>query len=209
MSTSVISANRPAWRDWIGVVASIGCAIHCAAMPFVIAYLPGLGLSFLADEAFHKWMFLVCVLIGLSAFIPGWRKHGRWLPITIGSAGLTFIGFAAFGLAGECCAACEDGTELSGHETGAACCENGCCVFEQDDDQQHSETLTAVETAEQPLLGASIMNAKAIQQIAPWITPLGGFLLVVAHLLNRRFGCLCGCCATRDEDASLLSSIET
>ena len=38
------------WSDWLGVIAAIGCAIHCAAMPLIIAYLPALGLSFLADE---------------------------------------------------------------------------------------------------------------------------------------------------------------
>ncbi|MEM0925351.1 MAG: MerC domain-containing protein, partial [Planctomycetota bacterium] len=48
VSGSVLSG----WSDWIGMIASIGCAIHCAAMPFVIAYLPSLGLSFLSDESF-------------------------------------------------------------------------------------------------------------------------------------------------------------
>ena len=39
--------------DWTGMVASIGCAIHCAAMPHVLAYLPALGLTWLADEGFY------------------------------------------------------------------------------------------------------------------------------------------------------------
>ena len=69
------SSGTSSWRDWLGVVASVGCAIHCAAMPFVFAYLPALGLSFLADEAFHKWMALVCFLIAIVAFVPGIRKH--------------------------------------------------------------------------------------------------------------------------------------
>ena len=72
-----VNSGVSAWRDWLGMVASIGCAIHCAAMPFVIAYLPALGLSFLADESFHKWMALVCFLIAIVAFIPGVRKHGN------------------------------------------------------------------------------------------------------------------------------------
>ena len=40
-----LDANVPnsTWRDLVGIVASIGCAIHCAAMPFVISYLPALG----------------------------------------------------------------------------------------------------------------------------------------------------------------------
>ena len=54
------TARSSTFRDWLGIVASIGCAIHCAAMPFVFAYLPAMGLSFLADESFHKWM--ACLL---------------------------------------------------------------------------------------------------------------------------------------------------
>ena len=53
-----LDSSTSTWKDWLGIVASVGCAIHCAAMPFVFAYLPALGLSFLADEAFHKWMAL-------------------------------------------------------------------------------------------------------------------------------------------------------
>ena len=82
MNTVQIATHAPekatgpsAWQDSIGIVASVGCAIHCAAMPFVIAYLPALGLSFLADEAFHQWMALFCFLIAIAAFVPGIRKH--------------------------------------------------------------------------------------------------------------------------------------
>ena len=99
--------NTSSWRDMIGIVASIGCAIHCAAMPFVIAYLPALGLSFLADESFHKWMALFCFLIAIAAFLPGLRSHGSWFPIGLGSFGLALITYAAFGLAGECCPSCD------------------------------------------------------------------------------------------------------
>ena len=28
-----------AWRDWLGIGASVTCAIHCAAMPFVVGLL--------------------------------------------------------------------------------------------------------------------------------------------------------------------------
>ena len=102
--------NSPAstWRDLVGIIASIGCAIHCAAMPFVISYLPALGLSFLADESFHKWMALACFLIAIFAFIPGLRKHGNWFPVSIGAGGLFLITFAAFGFAGECCPSCAE-----------------------------------------------------------------------------------------------------
>ena len=42
-----------AYRDGLGVAASVLCAIHCAAMPFVVGFLPLLGLGFL--EVTYTW----------------------------------------------------------------------------------------------------------------------------------------------------------
>lgn len=186
----VIHDRNSTWRDWLGIVASVGCAIHCAAMPFVIAYLPALGLSFFADESFHKWMTLACFLIAIVAFIPGVRKHGSWIPVSIGAIGLAFITFAAFGLAGECCAGCESAALNSSNTISAAgvgsetecvqCEECASCASNQ-------ETVDSVSS------GNTEKN-DLLTTLAPWITPFGGLMLVSAHLLNRRYGCLCGCC---------------
>jgi hypothetical protein len=40
--------------DRFGATASFLCAIHCAALPLVIAALPALGLGFLADHRFER-----------------------------------------------------------------------------------------------------------------------------------------------------------
>ncbi len=200
------------WSDSVGMVASIGCAIHCAAMPFVISYLPALGLSFLADEAFHKWMALGCFAIALTAFVPGLRKHGRLTPVIIGSVGLVMISIAAFGFAGECCAACESNAAQAGLSSvagggsvgvseSAEVCTDACCAL-------CDEGATADDTtAGEAMLGDSTGPASAslfsagtsrlgewLARVAPWLTPVGGIILVAAHLLNRRYGCLCGCC---------------
>ena len=79
------------WSDWMGVVASIACAIHCAAMPFVAMFLPMLGLSFLLDDSFHQVMVIVCSALAIAAFIPGFRRHGHVLPICVGIIGLSLI----------------------------------------------------------------------------------------------------------------------
>ena len=60
------SAPAKAYPDWIGVAASLLCAIHCAAMPFVVGFLPLLGLSFLADPSFHQWMVAVCLALAAA-----------------------------------------------------------------------------------------------------------------------------------------------
>lgn len=194
------AAPQSTWRDWLGIVASVGCAIHCAAMPFVIAYLPSLGLNFLADEAFHKWMFVTCMGIGLIAFFPGWKLHRRLVPVSIASVGLTFIGFAAFGLAGECCAACETAAvatvEGEGAEATCACCEHDSCEHGETDAETFASISTAPSDVElTPVVAkASVVESGFLTPYAPWITPIGGLLLVCAHLLNRRYGCRCGCC---------------
>ena len=208
MSTLKISAapgntkfSKPgtSWQDMFGIVASVGCAIHCAAMPFVIAYLPALGLSFLADEAFHKWMALICFLIAIAAFLPGLRKHGSWLPVGVGSVGLVLITFAAFGLAGECCPACEEkSAESSSLTTGISTecqdCEH--CSGSCSDQEQSTESTLANDQV------LPIQDPGLLSKLAPWITPFGGLLLVSAHLLNRRYGCLCGCCVPGDAELS-------
>lgn len=183
------SENPSSWKDLVGIAASIGCAIHCAAMPFVIAYLPALGLSFLADEAFHKWMALVCFLIAIAAFLPGLRKHGNWLPVGIGSAGLVLITFAAFGLAGECCPSCAAADSSTHQSTNKVQCSSDCDHCEHCGEDEAIQPATTVSASSSP------SDQGLLVRFAPWITPFGGMLLVAAHLFNRRCGYLCGCCA--------------
>ncbi|WP_413431886.1 MerC family mercury resistance protein [Crateriforma spongiae] len=201
----VAKSGWSGWSDWAGMVASVGCAIHCAAMPFVIAYLPALGLSFLADEAFHQWMAVGCFAIALTAFVPGLRKHGRLTPVIIGSVGLVMISVAAFGFAGECCAACEEATTAStvaptdpasGVNATASSddCTEACCPHCAADESSTGESDTAEQTPPSS-------SSQLVATLVPWMTPLGGIVLVSAHLLNRRFGCSCGCC--EDETAAV------
>ena len=137
LSTEKVKRQTAAWRDSLGIVASIGCAIHCAAMPFVIAYLPALGLSFLADEGFHQWMAVACFLIAIAAFLPGIKKHKNLLPVTMGGVGLVLITFAAFGLEGECCPSCEEAVAVASTSGDSAC-----------DQCQDCQTLAAPATLE-------------------------------------------------------------
>ena len=200
MNTYELTANDPGvagpvstWRDSLGIVASVGCAIHCAAMPFVFAYLPALGLSFLADEAFHKWMALICFLIAIVAFIPGLRRHGSWVPVSIGAAGLAAITFAAFGLAGDCCPSCSSKSTEEPSQAAVACTDPGC-------DQCGDVAAESMDVAGNPEIARVQGSGKDLLSfIAPWITPFGGVLLVSAHLMNRRYGCLCGCCGEKPE----------
>ena len=166
------------WRDFAGVTASLACAIHCAAMPLVIAYLPALGLSWMAEEGFHQAMAGLCIAIALAAFVPGWRKHRRPSPVLLGAVGLAFLMGAAFIM--EPCCPTADASSLSC----ATACKSAIA----------SETVASFQDCSACGPGCSVAGdatSVSTATLTPWITPLGGLLLVVAHLLNHRFGCYC------------------
>jgi hypothetical protein len=165
-----IRHSERAFADRAGMAASIACAIHCAAMPIAIGYLPLLGLEWLANESFHRVMALVCFGLAVAAFVPGWRRHGSVMPAILGGVGIASLALAAFGLGGECCASC---TVPSPRVVGD-CGDSTCAVC-------LSQEVPKPPTALSSLLGTS----------APLLTPLGGVLLVAGHLLNRRKSCAC------------------
>ncbi len=232
-----LGATPSRMSDWLGVVASVGCAIHCAAMPFVISFLPTLGLSFLADESFHKVMVGVCALIAILAFVPGWRVHRKWLPAGIAMAGLTIIAAAAFALEDSCACcspsetpevamvqqseagtctdpSCEDCTSEAGEaaiveQSDVSSCNDPSCelcaetsgtsVVQQQDSSLCADPNCELRAAETPAQMEACSEPPASPLLAgftPWVTPLGGLLLVSAHLFNRRLTCRCGCCPT-------------
>ena len=212
-----------AWRDLLGVIASIGCAIHCAAMPFVVGLLPLIGLSFLADPSFHKWMVGICLALALLAFVPGWRQHRRLTPAIIGICGLSLISFAAFAGPDDCCptpceatpSATESTIQTAGMQTAGLVseptCEASCCPSEGSTAgtpaeptqtaavSENNETCTAsccpTETEDVVLAAGA---AGYIELMWLVMTPLGGLFLVGGHLTNHRFRCRCiaGCCST-------------
>jgi len=265
------AGGSQSFRDFLGIAASVLCAIHCAAMPFVVGFLPLLGLSFLADPSFHKWMVGVCLVLALLAFVPGWRRHHRLQPTLIGLCGLGLITFAAFAGPEDCCPTpCAASTVAadpsgSGSECVAACCATDapggadaiapapvaeqvevakvsdaeiesscaatCCstgaaemtcvsgpepvaVLVEDGGSSTSsccggETPVAGELAEADSgCAAACCPAEQSTMVTAgtggfmelfWVlmTPVGGVILVAAHLVNHRLSCRCsaGCCA--------------
>ena len=194
-------STRSRLCDCVGVVCSCACAVHCAAMPFIIGWLPALGLTWLADEGFHQWMAGFCFLLAIAAVLPGYRRHRRKLVPMLAIAGVAVLATGAFAVSDECCQQCLAGVTESEAATEAnaeskivaashrhshdssegagsdvpPCCEHG----------EHQESQTTV--GEITVVQASILPPWLI----PWVTPLGGCLLVVAHLMNRR---CCNCC---------------
>ncbi|MGH8122105.1 MAG: MerC domain-containing protein [Rudaea sp.] len=77
--------------DRVGATASFLCAVHCAALPFVLAVLPALGLGFLADHKFER-IFIACAsCLALAALIRGYRRHHVATPLRIALPGLILL----------------------------------------------------------------------------------------------------------------------
>lgn len=86
-------APRRWWHaaDRLGATASFLCAIHCAALPFVIALLPLMGLSFLADHRFEAGFVAFASMLASVALVSGFRRHRRRLPLLLAVPGLVLL----------------------------------------------------------------------------------------------------------------------
>ncbi len=77
--------------DRLGATASFLCAIHCAALPFVIALLPVIGLGFLADHRFEEVFVAFACMLATAALVSGFRRHRRRLPLVLALPGLVLL----------------------------------------------------------------------------------------------------------------------
>jgi len=83
--------------DRLGITASTLCAIHCAALPFVITVLPMWGMGFLANEAVEIIMIALSLVLGVWSLSSGYRKqHQRIAPILVLMLGFGCIAFGHF-----------------------------------------------------------------------------------------------------------------
>lgn len=83
--------------DRIGITASTLCAIHCAALPFLITVLPLWGMGFLANEAVEITMIAFSLMIGIWSLSAAYRKqHCRITPILVLITGFACIAFGHF-----------------------------------------------------------------------------------------------------------------
>ena len=78
--------------DRIGIGASIACAIHCIALPFLFATLPLFGIELMRNRKIDVCMILVSFFAGSWALYHGYKKHHHYLwPLIVFSAGLSLI----------------------------------------------------------------------------------------------------------------------
>jgi len=86
--------------DFIGFVASILCAIHCAALPFLLSFIPLVGLEYLDNPYVEYTMIIISFLIASLALIRSYnRHHGKFLALHIVITGFILIVVSRFSYA--------------------------------------------------------------------------------------------------------------
>jgi hypothetical protein len=75
---------RKGLLDRLGATGSMLCAVHCAALPVVLAIAPALGAG-LANETFEIGFIAFASLLGLTSLVIGYRRHrvGRALAFLV------------------------------------------------------------------------------------------------------------------------------
>lgn len=61
--------------DFIGIGASLACAIHCALLPLLLTTLPLFGMNIIENEVFEYFMIFLAFLIGAVSLYHGYRRH--------------------------------------------------------------------------------------------------------------------------------------
>lgn len=105
MSTILHRPIRPAetlagTADRLGAAASLLCAVHCAALPFLLALLPALGLGFLASHGFERGFIACASVLALTMAVLGYRRHrtARVFALLVPGLLMLWIGGFAFDL---------------------------------------------------------------------------------------------------------------
>jgi hypothetical protein len=83
--------------DGTAAMLSMLCLVHCLALPVLVAVLPLVASSFVADATFHRWMLLAVVPTSTLAFGMGYRSHRDVSMLAVGGVGLSLLALAAYG----------------------------------------------------------------------------------------------------------------
>ena len=176
-SAEMLRTFQASWNaDRVGVFASVLCAIHCAATPFLLLILPTFGKVW-SHPASHWLMALIVVPIALVMISKGYQRHRRKWIIGIGIFGVLFVLVGAvtpyFEKANQAASPAATSGEVSSASAGGCDdtgCTDSCC----------------------PSLAIQDDGSRKLHiPLASILTTIGGLFLIVTHIGNL---CQCSCC---------------
>ncbi|MEH6418741.1 MerC domain-containing protein [Pseudomonas sp. CGJS7] len=77
--------------DRIGAFGSLACAVHCAALPLLIAVLPSLGVAVWFGDSFELAFVIFATLLGSISVISGYRRHHELRAFSLLVPGLALL----------------------------------------------------------------------------------------------------------------------
>ena len=77
MKQIILKNKIASFFDVLGFSASTLCAVHCAILPFVLSFLPLLGMEFISNPKFEWTMLISSIVLALTSFLIGYYKHHR------------------------------------------------------------------------------------------------------------------------------------
>ena len=90
---SILPTPVPVHRsflDRVGATGSLLCAVHCAALPLVLAIAPAIGAG-LANHAFEIGFIAFASLLGLTSLVLGYRLHRIGHALALLVPGITLL----------------------------------------------------------------------------------------------------------------------
>lgn len=85
---------RKIW-DFLGMITSVLCVIHCVALPVIALLLPTVA-AYFSGDATHQIFFGILLWAGAFALVPGYRMHRKLRPIAWLLVGLILMTGATF-----------------------------------------------------------------------------------------------------------------
>lgn len=79
------------FNDKLAISLSLLCAMHCLALPLLLALIPSMSVLGLDNEAFHYWMLVAVIPISIYALTMGCKQHKRYPLLILGFTGLTLL----------------------------------------------------------------------------------------------------------------------
>ncbi len=203
------------WKDRLGIAASALCAVHCAATPILLACLPTLQFTeWMASPEFHQIAAILCVSLVSISIWPAFHRHRDYRVLGLSTTGLALILAAAFLLPDSCCST-ESGTPRfafasTGSHDHHDHSDHGHVGHDHAGHDHSSGDPSTSESGVSELAFAG-MGSAVFAKVQPWMTPLGGLLLIAAHFLNLRRGfkvcqARCDCDDMPIENAELSAS---
>jgi hypothetical protein len=180
------------WKDRLGIAASALCAVHCAATPILLACLPTLQFTeWMASPEFHQIAAILCVSLVSISIWPAFHRHRDYRVLGLSTTGLALILAAAFLLPDSCCST-ESGTPRfafasTGSHDHHDHSDHGHVGHDHAGHDHSSGDPSTSESGVSELAFAG-MGSAVFAKVQPWMTPLGGLLLIAAHFLNLRRG---------------------